>query len=1271
MSASPSESSSEEEVGVHLQAQAADHAVIHQAGRDQHIHYGDRLSTRHRLGAGTAIEICPYPGLAAFGVEQAQWFFGRDTLIAELLGKLDERQRTGGIQMVVAPSGAGKSSLLHAGLLSRLNDSALPGSAYWDKTIFTPGIDPLAALVEQLGSMLEEESCTPAEGSEDDLPQRAVRLCAALRTNGSQPALVVVDQFEEVFTQCGDAGRRDTFIDLLAELAGNGSEEEPPCLVVVGVRADFYAACAGNPRLRHALQDNPLVIGPMSETELRESIIFPAQDVGLELEPGLVEVLLHDLGTAPSQGEQSMSGYEPGRLPFLAHALRAAWQQRKGALLTVEGYKLTGTIQGAIAATADRIFTGLDEAGQRAAKAIFLRLVRVGDGTEDTGRRLSYSALIESSGTPRAAADVVEAYTKARLFTRRHETVEMTHEALLRGWPRIRRWLDDDRAGRLMLQDLEEAASAWEQRDRDSSLLYRGNHLALVRAKVEMLSDGDIVPTAQAFLTASLRQQRRATRARKARVAALAVLSMITTVAATLASLQQRETVRQRDLAVYNRVLAESDTLSTTDVSLSAQLALLAHRMRPSDATFSRLIKSENVGLSTMLPQKGKAATVAISPDGHTLVCAGDDGLLQLWDITNRSAARALGKPVGGLNSKVATVAFSPDGNTLATGEDEGIIRLWDVTDLSDPQARGKPLTGYPSGVDSPDGGVVSVAFSPDGRTLAAAGGNGAIRIWNVADPAAAEALDKPHAGREVQAQSVAFSPDGRTLVSAGWDNAVRLWNIADPTRMKPLGKPLLAHLSEVSMAAFSPDGRTLASAGVDRSVRLWDVRNLNAPRYLGHLGGHRSAITALAFSPDGLVLADVGRDGALNLWNLADPAVRAGLGEPLTGHTDAITSLAFASDGHTLATASLDGTVRLWNLPRSWLIGHDDDVYAATFTPDGHILATGGRDKTVRLWDFTDPAAPKSLGMPVRAHAGDVQAVAFSPDGHTLATAGKDRKVRLWNVTDPHHIRALGRPLTGHTASVWRVTFRPDGRVLASADTDGVVRLWDVADVTRPGKLGDITGDRPVALYSLAFSPDGRILVVPYRRGAVQLWNVEDPSRPSPVGGPLLGHNSPVTALAISTNGRTLATAASDRAIKLWNITDPARAVPLGDPLVGHGDTIWSLAFSSDGRTLASGSWDTSTLLWDVADPERASPKEPALRGQTDLIWSVAFRPDGHTLVSASGDGSVWVWSLRESVAIQRICSAAANALTAQKWQRFVGDDMPYEPPCPWRPVP
>ncbi len=1248
---------------VHLEAEASGEATIIQVGRDQHVHYEDGV---RRVKSDAAVQECPYPGLASFGREQARWFFGRDQLTSKLIARLDERLRAGGVQVVVAPSGAGKSSLLHAGLLPMLGNGALPGSNRWPTIVFTPTAHPLAALSTQIAALIDVDPTTLAEKLAADLPSvgavlRQVLLkCIGGEDSGAR-VVVVVDQFEELFTLCTDDQQRRTFIELLFQLASPRSGTEAGAqalgLVVVGVRADFYAACANYSHLRTALEDNQLVVGPMSDTELRAAILYPARNVGLDVETGLVELLLRDLGdTATTTGGSGMTSYEAGRLPLLAHALRATWQQRHGHTLTVDGYRTTGGIHRAVATSAEGVFTGLDPAGQHAARTLFLRLTKIGDGSEDTRRRVSRTDLLRGLDHG-SVGPVVDAFTRGRLLTQEQDTVEITHEALLRAWPRLRQWIDTDRAGNLIRQELDEAATVWDRERRDTAGLYRGSRLEAARTwAASNAHEGDLSPAASAFLAASTAHEHRAARFRRAVLVVLAVFALVASGAAAVALQQSATAQRESDTATFNHVTAQADRLRSTDVSLAAQLGLTAYRMRPTPEQRTALVTLGNTALSTPLTGHTSGVdAVVFSPDGRTLASGSADGTVRLWNVTDPAHSTPLGPPLTG---HTQDVVFSPDGRTLASGSDDHTVRLWNVTDPAHPIPLGPPLTGR---TDS--NFVDVVAFSPDGHTLAS-NANQTVRLWNVTDPAHPIPLGQPLTGHTNYVNAVAFSPDGRTLATGGADQTVRLWNVTDPAHPTPLGQPLTGHNAWIYAVTFSPDGHTLASSG-DQAVRLWNVTDPAHPTPRGQpLTGHTNAVFAVAFSPDGNTLASGSADHTVLLWNMTDPAHPTPLvGQSLIGHTNVVNAVAFSPDGRTLATGSADHTVRLWNMPHALITGHTSDVLAVAFSSDGRTLATGSSDQTVRLWNVTDPTHPTPLGQPLTGHTDRVAAVAFSPDGHTLATGSSDRTVRLWNVTDPTHPTPLGQPLTGHTDRVTALAFSPDGHTLATGSSDQTVRLWNVTDPAHPTPRGQPLTAPTVWVTAVAFSPDGHTLATGSHDPTVRLWNVTDPVHPTQLGPPLTGHTNKVHAVAFSPDGHTLASGSDDQTVRLWNVTDPAHSTSLGQPLTGHG--IYAVAFSPDGHTLATGSGDQTVRLWNVTNPAHPTTVGP-LTGHAGGVVAVAFSPDGHTLASGSNDQTVQLWGLNVDQAIQRICATTTNTLTPETWNQYISPDLPYRPPCP-----
>ncbi|GAB2493162.1 hypothetical protein GCM10027187_70260 [Streptosporangium sandarakinum] len=956
---------------IHFNVRADGNSRVYQAEVQQFF----LTSGKAPPGAVSTITTCPYPGLSGFDRRYADWFFGRGSLLSELIARLDRRQVSGGIQVVEGKSGAGKSSLLQAGLLRELDLDRVPGSSRWHKCVFTPSNRPVEALTEQLAQVT---------GTEDP-DEWTCRLAAA-----DGPRLVVViDQFEELFTLCDDEEQRRRFVQLIVGLSGCRDGRRPAALVVIGVRADFYPALSDHPELRSAFHDGSLRVGAMSEAELREAVLRPAEKVGLSIERGLVELLFADLGV--TSGETGPGSYEEGRLPLLAHALRTTWQQRDGDTLTVDGYKQTGRIYGALAKTADQVYDRLPPEGGRLAERLLVRLVKVGEQSEDARRRILYDELVATSGDPPLAAAVVDQFTSARLLTRHRDTVEITHEALLRDWPRLHTWLNTDRIGRLSRQKLEEAASTWEKQDRDPSFLYRGANLEQTRE----IDPAELSTAARAFLTASRESDLRERRIRFAAKITIAVLVLILLATTGVVIWQGLEAAQQRDMARASRIMVEADRQRESDASLSAQLALAAHRVKADDDTFTRVISEANSALPTpLLGHADVVNSITYRPDGRVLASAGDDLTIRLWDLSDPARPVPLGRPIGvpGAARRERSpqpMVFSPDGHTLIGSAGDETIRAWDVSDPARPVPLGRPITGNGRG-------VTAMALSPDGRTLAS-GDDVAIRLWDVTDMARPLPLGRPLTGHAHVIDALTFVADGHALAGAD-GQTIRLWNLDRPARPTLLG--VMKHTGVKDLASV---GETLASAGEDETIRLWNIsrpeRQLitEAGRLTVEGPGGPSAI---ALSPDGrtLAVADSG-SRSIVLWDVSDPARPTRLSPSLTGHTSGASSLAFGPDGRTLASASYDRSLLLWNLPGSRLAIEGS---AMAFGPGGRMLASLHDIGSLRLWDVPDQGSPRPRGRPLRSQARGIDAVAMSPDGRMLAICDSDGHTVLWDLSDP-----------------------------------------------------------------------------------------------------------------------------------------------------------------------------------------------------------------------------------------------------------------------------
>jgi len=1177
---------------------------------------------------------CPYMGLRSFQAEDAQWFFGRERLTAVLVARLAEAP----LLAVVGASGSGKSSLLRAGLLPAAWAGTVPGANSWTTVILTPTAYPLEELASRVallcriaaGSLLADLRTDPHN------LQLVIRQVLADAPVGAR-LLLIIDQLEEIFTLCNDDTERQGFLDALAALV-----TDPRCgiAIVLGIRADFYPRCADYPPLAAALQDNQLLVTSMNAEELREAITRPAQRADLVLEAGLVETVLADLGE------------EPGSLPLLSHALSATWECRRGRTLTRDGYRAAGGVRQAIGQTADAVYARLTPTQQTIAKDIFLRLTALGEGTEDTRRRVQRTELLSGSQSPQVQ-DVLNALATARLITLDQDSIEVAHEALIREWPRLRRWLDEDREGLRLARGLTTAAHDWATLGRDEGALYRGARLADIRAWVQR-AQPRLSEVENEFLTTSILTQEREEQATQRRtrrlrqlVGGLAIVLLLAVALAGIAITQQRTAVGQRDVALSRQVVGAALALRATNPALAAQLSLAAYHLAPIPEVRGSLLSTFGTFYATQLT--GHTSDVyasRFSPDGRMLATASLDHTVRLWDVSDPHHPNPLAI-LADHTDGVTSAAFSPDGRILATAGGDRVARLWDLTDPHHPRAVAT-LTGHVQDIRA-------VTFSPDGRTLATGSFDNTVRLWDLTDSHHLDPLATFTAHANA-INSVAFSPDGRTLVTAAYfENPVRLWDITDRRHPRPL-PDLTGHTRAVLSVAFSADGRTLATGSFDNTVRLWDVADLHHPGLLATVTGHTDGVTAIAFSPDGHTLATSSYDHTARLWDITDPH-NVSAPATLSGHAGTVYSVAFSPDGTTLATGSRDNTVRLWDLQGPVLTGHSGRVLSAAFSPDGHTLATGSY-RTARLWTLTDPRHPHLMAT-LAGHTDYVFAVVFSPDERTLATASLDHTVRLWTLADPRHPELLAT-LAGHTDNVFAAAFSPDGRTLATASADHTVRLWNLTDLHQPSLLATLTGHTD-AVFAVAFSPDGRTLVTGSADRSAQLWDVTDRRHPSAIT-TLTGHGNSVNSVVFSPDGHTIATGSADHTARLWDTTDRHHPSLL-TTLTGHSNTVNSVAFNLDGHTLLTGSFDNTARLWDITD--RRHPGPPAtLTGHTDIVNSVAFSPDGHTIATGSDDATTRLWNTDIDRITKQICAITHPPITHAEWNQYF-PDLAYQPPC------
>ncbi|MFJ2401227.1 hypothetical protein ACIOUE_07965 [Streptomyces xanthochromogenes] len=1161
-------------------------------------------------GAGPEETSTPYAGLSAFQPEDVDRFFGRERLTGEVLAKVRDHR----FLAVFGPSGSGKSSLLRAGLVAHARASDRP------VLLFTPGPHPLEECAIRLAATTGEAPRTLLGELRSDPGALHLRIRQAMADRPRDiDTLIVVDQFEEAFTLCRDGGERDAFIAVLAAAVTAPTSRTT---VVLGVRADFYGHCVQEPRLVEVMRDAQIAVGPMSSQELREAITRPAALAGCTVTGALLAAVVAD------------ATGQPGALPLVSHAMVETWRRRSGNRLTLDGYLAAGGIQHALAQTAEAAYRALTPVQQDLARSLFLRLTALGEGTQDTRRRITRDELDPGPDT----AFVLESLAGQRLVALDEECVEITHEAIIRCWPRLRGWLTEDRDRLVVHRQLTEASAAWAAHGHDPHALYRGARLSAALDLAAADAGSRLTVKEWAFLDAGREAQagelaavrRRTVRLRQL-VALLTVLVLAAVTAGVLAIGSRGSAIQQRNVAIARKAAADAAEVRPDNPALAAQLNLAAHRLVDSGDVRDQLMSALATPYTSRLGgHTADVVAVSFAPRDAVLATASWDRTVRLWDV--RDPHHPLRLAVLNQPERLNAVAFGDGGLVLATASERS-VRLWDVSNRRGPLQ----LALLPGQFAAP----TWVVAGPGGE-IATGHADGTARLWSVRDPRQPRLL-ATLPGHTGAVTSLVFSADGRTLATTG-DTTARLWNVTDPANPRPLDV-LRGHADTVTSAAFSPDGRALATGSWDHTARIWPLGDGRRTQSPAILHGHPAIVWSVAFAPDGRTLVSVG--GSTLFWDVVDPANPKRTNMVQGGAYQA----AFSPDGRTLANSD-----RLLDLRDLTSGTHDDVVTSVAFGPGGGLLASASWDGTARLWRAIAGRALWPLAA-LHGHTRFVRSVAFSPDGRTLVTASEDTTLRVWDVRDASRPRLIS-VLTPDAGEVGGARFGPGGRLLAVWAQQATV-LWDLSDLSRPRQLSRMPAGGPDVTMA-SFRPDGRTLVTSTgESGSLRFWDIADPRSPRELPSPF--RSDPLTDGVFSPDNRRLAAIhRADRAVWLIDVEDMARPVKVKH-LPGPGSWLYTLAFAADGRQLAAGAADGKALLWDLAG-DRAPT---VLTGHAGPVPAVAFSPDGHTLATGGNDFTVRTWDTRLEKVAARICDIAHPRITRAQWAQYF-TPVDFDPPCP-----
>ncbi|MFF3762807.1 AAA family ATPase [Streptomyces sp. NPDC001922] len=1072
----------------------------------------------------------PYPGLDAFGEDEAAVFFGREAQAAELTRRLhgSSQQPAERFLMLVGASGSGKSSLVRAGVMPRLRErrwTVLPA--------FSPGPNPLGALasaiVEASGGA-EPVSAVLRRLRQE--PNALVRELTRLPGGRFRRTLMVIDQLEEVVTLAGERERAQ-FLEALRTCV----EQASGVRVLATLRVDFLGRLLGTGYAE--IVQHPLTIGTLSRGQLAQVVERPGAMVGLSFAPGVVDTIVDETGADDA-------------LPLLAYLLQELYfASGPGGTVTEDLYRGLGGVAGALARQADHTVAELAPAeGIDFVLRVLLRFVTV-QGQEAARRRVLLSELTDRE------RHVVDAFVDARLLRSdvgddtlfgQDPCAEVTHEALFRQWAPLRQEVEA-RVERLRERaELERWAEDWEHSGRSNDYLLTGERLSLAQGWLEALEEaGQASEPARALVRSSQQCDQAFLRrvsdsiGRQALGGAethpeQAVLLSLAALGECAPTPSARRALMTALAASHLRTRLDGHTDTVRDIAWSPNGNRLATASRDGTA---RVFDARSGRPLLVLPTDGAMVeSVAWSPDSSHIATAGRDRVVRLWDASSGNPDLLL----TGMTDVGRQVAWSPDGRHIAATSKDCVVRVWETGTATPVQE----LRGHRDD-------VWGVAWSPDGTRLASASHDQTAIVWNLATSAAVAQLT----GHSDFVEGVAWSPDGRCVATGSGDHTARIWD-AETGELRLL---MRGHTDYVWNLAWSPDGRMLASASSDRSVRVVSTEDA---KVLAVLRGHTDTVWGVDWSPTGTQLATGSTDGTGFIWDLRPRGAERVL---VHGHTGPVNQAAWSLDESRLATASDDGTVRRWDAttgtPSGQTVLLGDRVWSVACSPLDNRLALGTNDGLFRVMDDT--------GSVLFEHRGEVvEACSWSPDGSRIATGGHDGTVRVRSARTGAELQAL----TGHQDWVSRIAWSPAGRMLASSSDDRTCRLWDVTECRQ---LTVLRGHDNY-VDDVAWAPDELRVATASGDWTAAVWDVATGRRIDI----MKGHEGRVRAIAWSPDGRFIATGSDDRTVRVWSSATFTEIAVVGV----HQDKVTSVAWSRDSTRLLTASFDGTARVW-AADPD------------------------------------------------------------------------------------
>ncbi len=1192
----------------------------------------------------------PYKGLRAFQQADAADFFGRSAMIQRVLDRLQEPVVENNFLAVIGPSGSGKSSLVKAGVLPALRSGRIPGSENWFYAEMVPGEVPL----EELAAALLSVSTSPLPGVVDTLREHVDGLARgvyeALPSRDSK-LLLMIDQFEELFTQVEQESDRQQFLDLILNAV---NAENSPIIIIATLRADFYDRPLMYQGFGELIRARTELVLPLNDEELVETITGPADNVGAIIEDGLIEIIIDDVRE------------QPGALPLLQYALTELFERREGALLTAAAYQDIGGTLGALAKRAEEVYQRFKDAGQNMARQMFLRLVTLGEGQEDTRRRILQTELL-TLGDRDVVEDVIDRFGRYRLLTfdrddaTRSPTVEVAHEALIRRWERLREWLTESRNDVRLERELLNAALEWEAAKKDKSYLMQGNrlltfeewaestNLRLNELELEFLSASLAARDEQEAIERARQERERELERQKARnmriaAAIFGVAAVLAVILSLFAFDQRNQAEEQRSIADEQRVIAltERDRADEQRVIAEDQRAIADEQREIAVEAMHVAEVNERKNLSLALAAN---ARTALSEHDPALALSVAIEARHVFEPPEAEVLRILGAATFSPGPRfrftdspqsILGVAFNSDGSVGAYAGSEGVIYL---VDTSTGESLSSIVTGSP---------VNAVAFSEDDALIAAAMSDMTIGLWQVADGAQRYRLS----GHENIVTDVEFSADGETLASSSADSTVRLWNASTGQPLHVLQK----HIDYVFKLSFSADGARLASSSAaigiaetertaeHNTIQVWDVAS--GENILTIPPDGIGFVRDVEFSPDGATIAATTWSGALGGTARFYDAWTGEEQGRLYAHRDTIANLEFSPDGALLATASRDQSVKIWDIEKGVQVTSyldlGDRIQDIEFSPDGEYLLIGlgeagnfpdgsdsPADSSAYLWDLRN----RTQAQVFRGHSNWVWAADISPDGSLYASgsgplfgpdsvAVLDASARIWDAETGEVIMTL----TGHGDTVDSVRFLPDGGQLLSASYDGTIRRWDLATGAEIQRY-TIEG---ASVFMIDLLRNGAQFVSGSSDAIIRLWDIES----GEVLREYIGHEVAVNGVHVSADGKLMVSASgdwggADRTVRLWDV----ESGELLQTFEGHGHIVNYARLAPDNSFIISTSWDDTVRMWDIA----SGAEVRQFVGHAGNTFGIAITEDSGTLLTTSSDTTVRMWDIASGEELNR----------------------------------